>query len=113
MLSELMQYSCADRAQLNDWRHKVAESRKEFSDRNERRQDAILRLMGYFHIPEPCFLVEQVDWDGVCDLQPVKGVTELDGKRSDGIHYHANEMCRWDEVYQKEEREKNGGKNLT
>ncbi|EMP32814.1 Serine/threonine-protein phosphatase 2B catalytic subunit alpha isoform [Chelonia mydas] len=45
MFSELMQSSRIDRTQLNAWRHSVAESRKELSECEERRQDMMLRLM--------------------------------------------------------------------
>nr|XP_048704711.1 uncharacterized protein LOC125636123 [Caretta caretta]XP_048704712.1 uncharacterized protein LOC125636123 [Caretta caretta]XP_048704713.1 uncharacterized protein LOC125636123 [Caretta caretta] len=46
MFSKLMQSSCSDRAQLNAWRHSVAEARKALSEREEQRQEAMLRLMG-------------------------------------------------------------------
>nr|XP_048698822.1 uncharacterized protein LOC125633508 [Caretta caretta] len=46
MFSELMQSSRTDRAQLNAWKHSVAESRKALSEREEQRQEAMLRLMG-------------------------------------------------------------------
>ncbi|XP_043407572.1 graves disease carrier protein isoform X7 [Chelonia mydas] len=46
MFAELMQSSCTDREQLSAWRHSVAEARKELSEREERRKDAMLRLMG-------------------------------------------------------------------
>ncbi|EMP31648.1 Orofacial cleft 1 candidate gene 1 protein like protein [Chelonia mydas] len=46
MFSELMQLSRTDRAQLNAWRHSVAEARKALSDRNGQRKEAMLRLMG-------------------------------------------------------------------
>ncbi|XP_074818758.1 uncharacterized protein LOC141993230 [Natator depressus] len=46
MFSKLMQSSRTDRAQLNAWRHSVAEARKALSDCDEQRQQAMLRLMG-------------------------------------------------------------------
>ncbi|XP_073195090.1 uncharacterized protein [Lepidochelys kempii] len=46
MFSELMQSSRTDRAQLNAWRHSVAEARKALSEHQEQRQEAMLRLMG-------------------------------------------------------------------
>ncbi|KAG6932448.1 hypothetical protein G0U57_021483, partial [Chelydra serpentina] len=46
MFSELMQSSHTDRAQLNAWRHTVTEAWKSYSERNEKRQDEMLRLMG-------------------------------------------------------------------
>ncbi|XP_073198564.1 uncharacterized protein [Lepidochelys kempii] len=46
MFSELMQSSCTERAQLNAWRHSVAEARKALSESEEQRQEVMLRLMG-------------------------------------------------------------------
>nr|XP_048700744.1 uncharacterized protein LOC125634275 [Caretta caretta] len=46
MFAELMQSTRTDRAQLNAGRETMAESRNKFSDCDESRQDAMLKLMG-------------------------------------------------------------------
>ncbi|KAG6937347.1 hypothetical protein G0U57_010003 [Chelydra serpentina] len=46
MFSELMQSSRTDRAQLNAWRHSVAEARKTLSKRDQNMQEQMLSLMG-------------------------------------------------------------------
>ncbi|XP_077683056.1 uncharacterized protein LOC144270453 [Eretmochelys imbricata] len=46
MFLEFMQSSRTDRAQLNAWRHSVAEARKAYSECDQNMQEEMLRLMG-------------------------------------------------------------------